>query len=289
MRFPEWSPKRIIEDQYTRALRALVNNFASTYLSQDLPFDDPYDIIGKLQEYAGLDAFKEYAYAAASRMVTGLVVEGARTWREAARESMNGQMIYNYLQQELQGPIGFTVQSIIEENTRLISSFPDDLAAVVNNYIQKESFKGRRAGDIAADLKAKFKQVSTSRIDLIARTETSKASTALTRARAEDLGLDWYVWRTSKDARVRPSHRRMDRVLISWAEPASPELLEGIKSTLGFYNAGDCPNCRCYPEPILRISQVKWPAKVYHGGSIDVMNRFEFERLTGAGGLQIAA
>ena len=120
--------------------------------------------------------------------------------------------------------------------------------------------------------------ISKSRISLIARTESSKASTALTEARAESLNLPWYVWRTSKDARVRSSHRHMDGVLIAWAEAPSPEALKGLKS-YGTYQAGNTFNCRCYPEPLIYLDQVSWPHKVYHNGTIREMTRSAFKKI----------
>ena len=122
-----------------------------------------------------------------------------------------------------------------------------------------------------------------SHVQLIARTEVSKASTALTRARAEELNLPAYIWRTSKDARVRPSHRQMDGVICFWDDPPAPEALAGIKSTLGNYNCGDAPNDRCYPEPMLRFDQVTWVHKVCRGGRIQMMTRAAFSSLAGGG------
>jgi uncharacterized protein with gpF-like domain len=111
---------------------------------------------------------------------------------------------------------------------------------------------------------------------LIARTEVSKTSTALTRARSEDIGIRWYVWKTSEDARVRSSHKHMDNVLISWSSPPSPEKLDGLRS-VGHYHAGEIWNCRCYAEPVIEVEYLSWPHKVYCGGQIVKMSRKQFE------------
>ena len=117
------------------------------------------------------------------------------------------------------------------------------------------------------------------RARLIARTETSKATTALTQARAEELDLQWYLWRTSEDQRVRVSHRRMNNVIFNWKSPPAPEKLVGEKSTAGRYHAGNIWNCRCYPEPLLRFDQVPWPHKVFVGGAIRPMTLVAFRNL----------
>jgi hypothetical protein len=69
----------------------------------------------------------------------------------------------------------------------------------------------------------------------------------------------------------------MDGVIIFWNEPPSPEALDGIASKLGHYHAGEAPNDRCYAEPVLDISDVNWPHKVYHNGAIHMMNKTQFK------------
>ena len=282
----DWEPRRRIEENYRRALKALMDRFVS--FLDPLDITDPAEIMERMSAFFGADAFRDLAQAAASRMVTGLFQDGARTWKEAAREGMRGNMIYKALWREMQGPVGARVGDLITENARLIGGFNQiriaggrTLADEIVDYIKGESFKGRRAADIAKDLARQYPKVTEGRINLIARTEVSRASTALTRARAEDLDLDWYVWRTAKDARTRKAHRHLDGVLVAWNEPPSPEALLGIKSTLGDYHAGDCPNCRCYPEPMLRLDRVDWPHRAFYDGRIQMMTRSRFARISG--------
>ena len=116
------------------------------------------------------------------------------------------------------------------------------------------------------------------KIERIARTESSKAATALTQVRCETVGIKWYKWSTSEDARVRSSHRHMDNVLIRWDNPPSPEQLIGEKSQ-GFYNAGEIYNCRCVCLPIVNLNQVKFHAKIYINGQIQRISKKNFERL----------
>jgi SPP1 gp7 family putative phage head morphogenesis protein len=287
MTYGDWEPKRRIEETYRREIKSLMSRFAG-YLGP-LALTDPGQIIDALRSFFGTEAFGDLAHAAASRMITGLFVDGARTWREAARESMRGRMIYQALQQELAGPVGARVRQLVAENARLITTFDKmrignsrTLAQQTADWINAEAYKGRRASQIAEDLKKQLPELADSRVTLIARTETSKASTALTRARSEEFGWDWYVWRTAKDARTRKAHQHFDGVLVSWNDPPAPEsFIPEIKSSLGHYHAGDSPNCRCYPEPLLRLDQVQWPHKVYKAGIIKPMTRARFARLAG--------
>lgn len=220
----------------------------------------------------------KYAEQAAYRMIVGRLNSSRLTWRAAARENMRGALVYRALEQELEGPVGARVRELIAENAKLIRTLPKTVAAHVAEELADRATKGERA---TADLPALIGHVARWRARLIARTETSKASTALTQARAENLGLEWYLWRTSVDKRVRQSHRRMTEVLVSWNDAPSPEELIGEKSTLGHYHAGNAPNCRCYPEPLLRLDQVRWPHKVYTGGAVRWLTLAQFRYLNG--------
>lgn len=160
-------------------------------------------------------------------------------------------MIYEALRKELQGPIGGAVNYQIQRNAELIKSLPLDIAKQVNEHILTEAMKGTRSVNIAEQIKVFFPHESEAKANLIARTETSKTATALTQARCESVGVQWYIWRTSEDSRVRSSHKIMDGVLVNWNDPPSPEQLSGVGKPYGRYHAGDTFNCRCYAEPIM--------------------------------------
>lgn len=226
----------------------------------------------------GTEFLQKFAWSASQRMVTGRYAAGARTWRGAARASMEGDKIYAALRSELTGPVGRRVRELIASNAKLITSLPKDIADHLVSEIANRQQEGERA---EINLPVLLRHVTRTRAALIARTETSKATSALTRARAEELNLGWYVWRTSEDSRVRLSHRRMDAVVVPWDSPPAPELLAGEKSNAGHYNAGEVWNCRCYAEPLLNLEQVRWPAKVYYGGSVRRMTLAAFRKVIG--------
>ena len=272
MKRTDWQPKRLIERSYAQSIINLFRQIMPDSVDGFMRLPDTLRRIANSPELA------EYARQAVMRMVSGTIVDGARTWRAAARQGMKSQLIYDMLRNEMNGPIGSAVEEIISRNAELISTFPLEIADQVAAYIAAEQYSGRRAASIADDLLEKYPHIAHARANLIARTETSKASTALTRARADELDLPYYVWRSSKDARVRNSHRHMDGVIINWDDPPSPEALNGMKS-VGNYHAGDIYNCRCYPEPVVQLNMVNFPAKVYSGGKIWTMNRAAFERI----------
>lgn len=217
----------------------------------------------------------------AERMITGLAVQNARNWREAATRSTRGRDIYQALRTEDRGTVGDVKRRLVAEHALLIRSLPAEVAIQASTFIAAQQMAGVRAATIAKDLRERLPGTKTFRINMLARTGVMSSATSLTRARSEYLGLPCYAWDTSEDARVRRSHAKMDKVIVFWSEPPAPEALVGEKSTLGHYHAGQCPNCRCDPNPITTLSEVKWPARVYHGGQIQRMGRGAFAALSG--------
>ena len=270
-----WQPRRRIEVTYKRSLRQIVKRMNK--IIRGLRTTD--EITRALKKFTESTEFKKYAESCSKKMITSLFSDAGKTWREAAKVNSRGKTIYEALKNELRGPIGGAINEQIQKNAELIKSMPLDVAKEMTEYAAKQSYQGRRASDIAQDLQKKFEFVSEKKANLIARTEVSKASTALIKARCENLGIRWYIWRTSDDQRVRSSHSHMEGVLICWDNPPNPESIIGVKSSLGYYHPGECPNCRCYPAPVVSLDFVKWPCKVYYNGTIQRMTRKQFEEI----------
>jgi SPP1 gp7 family putative phage head morphogenesis protein len=269
-----WTPKRRIEEQYRKSLKQITDLIQKSVDG----ITDPFEIIARLKTLVNNPALNSYAESTALKMVTHLFTDAGRTWRAAASVNSKGRTIYEALKKELQGPIKGSFYFQVKRNAQIIKSMPGTTANKLTAYIADESLKGRRASEIAEDIRKRFPSSTESNINLIARTEVSKTSTALTRARSEDIGLEWYIWRTSEDARVRKSHDHMEDVLVRWTDAPSPEKLIGERS-VGNYHAGEVFNCRCYPEPLIGIDYIKWPHKVYYAGRIQTMTRKQFEQI----------
>jgi uncharacterized protein with gpF-like domain len=234
-----------------------------------------------LQFSEWLDA---YAESTARKMVTGVMVANARTWRTAASQSMHGREIFAAMQSEFRGPVGVRFREIVAANAELIRSLPIEIATKVTRLTARRTMEGLRPEAVQEKIAGYTNHLARWHSQLIARTETSKASTALTQARSESLNFKFYIWRSSQDSRVRTSHRFMANqggIICAWDDPPSPEKLIGERSTLGNYAPGNCPNCRCYPEVLLQLDQVKWPHRVFAHGQVRTMSRTAFGRIAG--------
>lgn len=276
MKKDEWKTTRIIQDSFLDTLGKLneLFNFIATSSGNDR---DKYN--EQMRNFQNSEPFNSFAYSAVRRMVTPIAIQNMKTWRKAAKKSTKNPYLYKLLMREINNGLKNDINIQIEENANLIKTLPTDVAKKVTKDIEEMALKGMRASEIAKVIREQTDKHSRASAKLIARTEVSKTTTALTKARCDNLDLHWYVWRTAEDGdRVRKSHRIMEGVLVNWNEPPSPEALAGEKS-VGNYHAGNIWNCRCYPEPLIEIDDISWPHKVYTNGKIQTMGKMQFEQM----------
>lgn len=182
--------------------------------------ESPFQMLSVLRGLARSPTFEKACEDAARSMATHAFSDGHRTWREAARAGSKGRMIYRLLHKELEA--NDIYWDIVSRNSRLIQSMTNEAAERVSNIVAEGQAVGVRSEDMIDDILRQWPTMTRAHAKLIARTESSKAASALTRSRAQSAGLNWYIWETSEDSRVRSSHRHMDGVLVNWNDPPSP-------------------------------------------------------------------
>lgn len=192
-----------------------------------------------LRRYA--EALTPWAEATAARLLADLNRRDEQAWMQQAADMSRA------LRDELRNaPTGETMRALMAEQVTLIKSIPLDAAERVHRLTIEGLEDSTRASEISKMIQESG-EVAKSRADLIARTEVSRASTALTEARARGIGSTHYIWRTSSDSDVRPGHKAMEGKICSWDEP--PEVDENGR-VMNFH-PGQIWNCRCWPEPII--------------------------------------
>ena len=272
----DWKAKKRIEKGYIKALKEVSKQMNIAIGNSD----NPDVILRRLKQLTTQKTYHEFCEKLALTMTTQLNSSLNSTWRQTAAVSSKGQEIYKSLKDLIKaGDIGWQFALKVYENAEDIKTVPLKIAHDMTELVQRRTMEGVRASDIAKELKTKIPENSNARAETIARTEVSRTQSALVRARSESLGIKCYIWRTSKDNRVRRAHDVMDGGIVFWNDPPSPEALAGERHTYGRYHAGEIFNCRCYAEPVVDVKFIKFPCKVYRQGSIIKINSMkEFER-----------
>lgn len=271
---PAFHPTQILQRAYERGIRAITGRVVLAPRKEQTLQEWLAELVARSQAPEVQDASRLLA----GRMVASAAKTNYRTWREAAARSSKAKVLHRLLEAEMAGPTGVRVHEIIRENARLISSVSLEAAQTLTNEVTAAQQRGARPATVAKMMRRRFPELLRSRTNLISRTETAKASSALTQARCERLSIDWYQWEASKDKRTRKSHKNMHGVVVPWAHPPSPEALVGEPSQ-GSYQAGEIYNCRCVVIPLLTLDDVAFPARVCWNGRIVTMTKQQFKAI----------
>ena len=141
-----------------------------------------------------------------------------------------------------------TLEKFVAENTNLITNMTQTQMDKIGDMVLRNVQKGLRYKELSKEIESQM-GVSRKRADLIARDQVSKLNGQLTKQNQQSIGAKRYIWRTSRDERVRGnpdglypkaeySHYDRDGQEFSWDNP--PE--DG--------HPGEPINCRCYAEMI---------------------------------------
>lgn len=202
----------------------------------------------------------------------------SNTWEEAASRSGKGNKMYQTIKKEIDYSLYEKIYEKVKNDYMILRFFPENIPKNVVYHVINEHFKGRRPESICEDIQNKFFDISNKNMQKITFTICSICSSDFNQKRSQNLGIDWYIWRTAEDSRVRKSHKKMNGVVVNFNAPPSPERLVG-EPFIGEYNAGECDGCRCFAAPIVNIDFEKFPRRVYYNGKVQVMKKAEFVKI----------
>jgi SPP1 gp7 family putative phage head morphogenesis protein len=181
---------------------------------------------------------RPWAESVARRMLDDVDRRDQQLWRRLS-EDMGVEMRRTIET----APEGDRLRALMRENVSLITSLPREAAERVHEATIR-GLEGTPRDDVLKMIR-ELGHVTEGRAKLIARTETGRAATSLTQARAEIIGSEGYIWRTAEDSDVRDRHKKLNGKFFRWEEPpVSGE--RGERS-----HPGAIYNCRCYPEPVI--------------------------------------
>lgn len=139
------------------------------------------------------------------------------------------------------------IKGFMTENSSFIKSISDEYLADVEQIVFRNVKAGNAPGVIAKELRDAF-DLTENRARLIARDQTGKFHSRLTRLRYEGAGLERYKWRTLADSQVRDDHADLEGTIHRFDDP--PVTVTRGKRAGQKNNPGEDIQCRCWAEPI---------------------------------------
>jgi len=131
------------------------------------------------------------------------------------------------------------VQSFVERNSALIKDVPSQSISRIETKLRTGIEAGESLKTLTATIQDELR-IAKNRAKLIARDQTNKFMGKLTELRQTSLGVDEYIWSTSQDERVRPSHSVKEGKTFKWDDPPADT-----------GHPGHDINCRCVALPVL--------------------------------------
>lgn len=135
------------------------------------------------------------------------------------------------------------LQIRVNDNVSLITNLRDNVSNELESMIYRVFEQGKTAKELAKEMTERL-GIDKRKAALIARNEIKNTYTQLTRKRMEEYGVEYAVWETAHDERVRSEHRHFNGKKY--------KVGQGLKNEKGEYEeAGDAINCRCIAVPII--------------------------------------
>ena len=192
----------------------------------------------------------------------------------------------------LRQALGIDVGTVINENIKkdldmmmyeaamYIKTIPNEMVLRVADRVLQH-YKGIPMPEnrtLIGQIREEFK-VSDGRAKVLARDQTAKMNCSISALRQQAVGIDKYIWETSKDKRVvgtpgglytkttklHKNHYKMEGLMCRWDDPTVYSIDKGktwLKRTedMPHNHPGDDILCRCRPAPYIDIEElkVKW-------------------------------
>lgn len=128
------------------------------------------------------------------------------------------------------------------ESANLITTIPSEYLSKVQTLVYESVIQGRTSAKSMIEELQDLAEITDRRARFIARDQTAKLTSAIARERATALGVEEYIWRTSKDERVRESHRKKNGKRFRYDDPPADTGAPGEDF-----------QCRCTAEPVISL------------------------------------
>lgn len=236
---------------YESQLYKVVRQIEGIVLNSD-PDEDPIvkaaEIAASLNAYSG--KLGDWAKEVARKMLIDADEADYQTWLKV------GKKISNQTKRLLaRSGIADTFDRLQQEEVDLITSLPKEAAEKVHEWTKEGLSRGDRYEAIARRIREELGPITKNRATLIARTETARARSNFTQARARNVGSPGYYWRTVGDGRVRPRHAELDGTFHLWTVPPVCDVGRG---GVPIHSHPGCVfNCRCFASPVFDDEEIK--------------------------------
>lgn len=128
-----------------------------------------------------------------------------------------------------------------------VKDFTENMVRDLRQLVEENALTGMRSDKLARIIEAKF-GVSKRKAEFLADQETGLLMAKYRQSRYQDIGVQEYIWETSKDKRVRDDHHALQGRRFSFNTPPVCDTATGRRC-----NPGEDYRCRCVPKAIVNL------------------------------------
>lgn len=249
---PPIQDSRGAQQEYLRALRAMLRSLAATVRSDVLPAAEAE--IARQRSAMTQDALGEFVFESLKQLAVrlGVIAEEmvgrilrleserhTKKWMASVRSTIGIDLAAVVSQEDL-------AEYLIDANRRnagLIQSLARDTVGKVERATYDAILQGQTAAQLRKRLTDEF-GVADRRAKVIARDQVAKTTSDLNRLRHVQAGVTTYSWLSSRDERTRPLHKSLDGKEYEYGEPTGAE--QGLPP-------GQPIMCRCVARGIVYV------------------------------------
>ena len=222
---------------------ALMNKSFKWWLGAGLKKDNPTAKIKS--EFRELSKYWEAKFSDFSKSEAKKFIYKIQKHSDSVLHNKNADMFKIKYKSKL---INNTIKASINENIALIKSIPREQLLRYESVIYQNIANLDRQ-NLTQELTKIFKKMEVSdkiaknRVKTIARDQTKKATEALSQARAQANGFEYYIWITANDERVstgKGGHEYLNNRIYKYGEDTAI-----IDSYGNIGTCGERVNCRC--------------------------------------------
>lgn len=171
-----------------------------------------------------------------------------REWKKVVSKTLGIDLLEDYYSGDFYKDM---LEKWVSDNVELIKTVPHNSLEKMKEIVYSGYMNGKSTTNIVKEIQRQY-GMDKRHARLIARDQTGKLNSAITKKQQTDAGVNRYEWSDSDDRRVRDSHHRLNGHIFSWDEP--PETDNGRRC-----HPGEDYQCRCCALPVFDIDNLDIP------------------------------
>lgn len=242
---------RLVEEMTRATQREVERYFKNQWTADGAAMDASFTsgvsrLLRRLSErFTGL--FTERAGGLAEALSKGVSDATARQLGASLKDVSGGVTLKTDV---VSGAVAEVMKAGVKENVSLIKSIPTEYFQKIEGDVMRSIATGQGMADLVPAI-LKHGASTLKRAELIARDQTSKATTAINRARMQGLGIKKFEWLHSGGGKEpRELHLRLHGQIFDLNDPPVIDDRTGQRGL-----PGDLINCRCRMVPVITFGE----------------------------------